>query len=119
MVNVSVHILTTIALFFLLFKLFKYRTLAFLTSLIFLVHPAQTEAVTYISGLGDPLSSLFIILGLLFYLKFRDSNDSPSNNWNYFACLGMYVLALMTKDSAVVMPALVMLADFFTVAIDR
>lgn len=112
-VNVSVHILTTIALFYLLFKLFKNRTLAFLTSLVFLIHPAQTEAVTYVSGLGDPLSGLFTILGIIFYLKFRDSGDRPSNSWYYFAAIVMYILALLSKDSAVVMPALVVLADFF------
>jgi protein O-mannosyl-transferase len=112
-VNTSIHILAAIALFYLLFRLFKHKLLAFLTTLIFLVHPAQTEAVTYISGLGDPLSGLFIFLGIIFYLRFRDSGKASSDNWDYFGAIGMYVLALMSKDSAVVMPALVALVDFF------
>ncbi|MDZ4245213.1 MAG: tetratricopeptide repeat protein, partial [Candidatus Gracilibacteria bacterium] len=34
---------------------------------IFLVHPVQVEAVTYISGLPDVLSGFFILAGLLFF----------------------------------------------------
>ncbi|MBI2607610.1 MAG: tetratricopeptide repeat protein [Candidatus Doudnabacteria bacterium] len=113
LVNTLVHILTAIALFYLLEKLFKNKLLAFLTSLVFLVHPVQTEAVTYVSGLGDPLSSLFTILGIYFYLKFRDSQAAKTNSWYYMSSLGTYVLAVMSKDSAVVMPALIALADFF------
>ena len=43
LVNTLAHIASAILLFFLLFKLFRRRWLAFLTSLIFLVHPLQTE----------------------------------------------------------------------------
>src|SRR3989338_5256998 len=55
-VNTSFHIADAILLFLILLYLFKSRPLALLTSLVFLVHPLQTEAVTYVSGLGDSLS---------------------------------------------------------------
>src|SRR3989338_4477566 len=44
-------------------------TVAFLTSLIFLIHPLQTEAITYISGRGDALVAMFMLLALLFFYK--------------------------------------------------
>lgn len=113
LVNTASHILAAIALFFLLYKLFKNQLLSFLTALVFLVHPLQTEAVAYVSGLGDPLSALFMILGIILYLRFRDGAQTKTDSWNYIASLGMYALALLTKDSALVMPALIVLADFF------
>jgi len=72
-VNTSFHITDAILLFFILLYIFKNRWLAFFTALVFLVHPLQTEAVTYVSGLGDSLSVFFMFLGILFYLKFRIS----------------------------------------------
>ena len=72
-VNTSFHITDAVLLFFILLYIFKNRWLAFFTALVFLVHPLQTEAVTYVSGLGDSLSVFFMFLGILFYLKFRIS----------------------------------------------
>jgi hypothetical protein len=102
LVNTSFHIVDAILLFFILFYIFKNRWLAFFTALIFLVHPLQTEAVTYVSGLADSLSVFFMFSGILFYLKFR----------RYFLSLLMYILALMSKETAIVMPLLIFLADF-------
>ncbi|MDP4001352.1 MAG: tetratricopeptide repeat protein [bacterium] len=118
LINMLMHLFSAIALFYLLKKLFKNYLLAFFTSLIFLVQPVQVEAVAYVSGLGDPLSSLFMVLGIIFYLKFRDDQNSKTNSWYYLSSLIMYVLALMSKDSAVVMPALIVLADFFYLSPD-
>lgn len=154
-VNISFHVADAVLLFFILFFLFKNRWLAVFTSLIFLVHPLQTEAVTYVSGLGDPLSVFFIFLGLLFYLKFRAPKQELlahkrylANRYNckvsrisgakprseqssttgrgsgksllkskpYFLSLLMYILALMSKETAIVMPALIFISDFFFVS---
>jgi len=97
-----------------------YCWLAFLTSLIFLVHPAQTEAVTYVSSLADPLSTLFIFSGIFLYLKYRTlctemaSDDHPRGGLEsplYLLSLIAYCLALMTKEAAIVMPAFIFIID--------
>src|SRR3989344_2126596 len=68
-----IHIANGIIIFLLLKRfdlgISKGRTLAiaFLTSLIFLIHPLQTEAITYISGRGDALAALFMLLALLLF----------------------------------------------------
>ncbi len=112
-VNTSFHITNAILLFFILFHLFKKRWLAVITSLIFLIHPLQTEVVTYVSGLGDPLSVLFMFLGILFYLKFRISKKTSFRSYFYFLSLLMYILALLSKETAIVMPAFILIVDFF------
>ncbi len=113
LVDISFHIANAVFLFFVLFFIFKSRFLAFSAALIFLVHPLQTEAVTWITGLGDALSAFFIFLGILFYLKFRISGDPPLKSRSYLLSLIMYILALMSKEIAIIMPAFIFIVDFF------
>lgn len=113
LVNTLFHLANAIFIFFILGYIFKNRGLAGLTALVFLVHPLQTEAVTYVSGLGDPLSVFFIFLGIIFYLKFRISKKTAPQSKFYLSSLLMYILALMSKETAIIMPALIFIADFF------
>jgi Tfp pilus assembly protein PilF len=69
--DLLLHILNTILLFVFLKKIFimqKFRfpqSLAFLLSLIFLVHPVNVEAVAYIAVTQDLMLGCFLLLGLL------------------------------------------------------
>jgi tetratricopeptide (TPR) repeat protein len=76
-------------------------------ALLFLAHPAHTEAVAYISGRRDLLSTLFFLLGLLCWLEF---NRTARRRW-----LGFFVLAwgaaLGVKEMAVTLPAICALHD--------
>ena len=55
LVNNGLHVANGILIFLILLGVFKRRLPAFLAALLFLIHPLQTEAVTYISGRGDPM----------------------------------------------------------------
>lgn len=112
-VNTSFHIANAVLLFFILFILFKKKWLSFFTALVFLIHPLQTEVITYVSGLGDPLSAFFIFSGIFFYLKFRISKSAPLKSNFYFLSLLMYVFGLMSKETAIIMPAFIFIVDFF------
>ncbi len=112
-INIVFHITNAILLFLILLYLFGNRWLAVITSFIFLVHPLQTEAVTYVSGLGDPLSNFFIFLGIIFFIKFRISGKKIHQSYLYFSSLSMFIFALMSKETAIVMPAYLFLVDFF------
>ncbi|MBI2355769.1 MAG: tetratricopeptide repeat protein [Candidatus Doudnabacteria bacterium] len=140
-VNTSLHIANAILLFFILRKLLASveiasslrssqmrnnasaseakqsisKLLAFLTSLVFLIHPLQTEAVAYVSGLADPLSTFFILLGILFYLKFRGTYFSHGyfRYRYYWLTIGCYIAAVLSKDTAVIMPAMLAITDYF------
>lgn len=113
-VNTSFHIIDAILLFFILFYIFRKRWLALLTAIVFLIHPLQTEAVTYVNSLGDSLSVFFIFLGILFYLKFRFSDKKALQSGAYFLAFIMYIFALMSKETAIVMPAFIFIADFLS-----
>ena len=118
-VSTSFHVANAVLLFLILSSLFRKRRVAVFTALIFLVHPLQTEAVTYIAGMGDPLSAFFMFLGIFFFVKFRTSKITAQKSVPYFLSLLMYALALMSKETAIVMPALIFIADFFLTSRNR
>ena len=104
----AIHIANAILIFLLLSRLLLARWVAFLTALIFAIHPLQTEAVAYISGRGDPLALFFMLSALLLYLK----SKSPADSWKLLS-LGSLILALLSRETAIVFPFLLMLCEFF------
>jgi tetratricopeptide (TPR) repeat protein len=114
--NTLFHIIVAFLLFLLVYKLQQLSCgtaknkyiLAFLVSLIFLVHPLQTEAVTYVAGRGDPLSAIFSLLAILFYINFRTSKGGIK----YLGGgLLFFVLGLLVKEQVIFLPALVFLVE--------
>lgn len=63
--NTLMHCLNGILLFLFLVLIRFGKVKSFLVSLVFLMHPIQTEAVTYLSSRGDILYLFFLFLSLL------------------------------------------------------
>lgn len=101
--SMMIHIAGGIVLFLLLKKLFDNQLLALLTSTFFLIHPLQTEAVSYASGRGDPLSFFFVVLAL--YLSLQKTTTAKTVAVISFIC------ALLSKEVAIMTPALVFLVQ--------
>jgi len=109
--SIVFHAIDAVLLFVLFNLIFKRRYLAFISALLFAIHPLQTQAVTYIAGFGDPLSTFFMLSGAIFYIK---SIKDEENRRRLLLATGlMQILALCSKESAVMMPGLLFLADFF------
>lgn len=82
-----------------------YRNLfAFFVSSLFLVHPLQTEAVTYISGRADPLSLFFMLGSFLFFIKYL--TELKRSFIYYLAALLFFALALFSKEASLILPFL-------------
>ncbi len=74
-----------------------------LMALFFLIHPVQTEAVSYISGLADPLALLFIFGGLLWYGRaLKRRGQATPFVLGIVPALVWLCLALLCKENAVV-----------------
>ncbi|MBI3486299.1 tetratricopeptide repeat protein [Candidatus Daviesbacteria bacterium] len=65
--NTFLHIASGIILFLFLLRIKFNKTLSFWVSAIFLVHPVQTEAVTYLSSRGDSFYSLLFLISLYLF----------------------------------------------------
>lgn len=110
-VSILVHALNGILIFYLFQKIFARKWLALLVALIFVTHPLQTQVVAYISGIGDPLFSFFVLLGTYTYI-ISQKNSVERRLYRLLTYL-LLLFALMTKESAIIMPAIMLLADYF------
>lgn len=77
-----------------------------LTALLFALHPAHTEAVTYISGRSTSLMTFFYLAAVLAYAKGREQNHALSL---YLISPLMFVLAVASKETAVTLPCALLL----------
>lgn len=79
------------------------NNVALLAGLIFLLHPSHTEAVTWVSGRSDLLAAFFFLLSVLAYV----SNSRASKAGVPALSLAWFALALLSKESAACLPAVV------------
>src|SRR5262249_32768525 len=114
LVSLVLHIGCSIGVFYLLLLLSGQRLVAAGAAALFAVHPIHSESVCWVSGLTDPLFSLFFIASLCLYLKAKgwteDSKDvgggvgkAARNTGSQFqraASLALFVLAAYSKETA-------------------
>lgn len=110
--NIIFHILAAMLVFCLLEKISRKKSLSFFFSLIFLVHPVLTQAVAWLPGRNDSLLAIFVLAAFIFFLNFL---HQPKLKY-YLGYLLFLFLALLTKETAVFLPLLVIFYFWF---IDR
>lgn len=108
--NLLLHLTNAILVYVLVSSLTN-SNVAFIAGLLFAVHPLQTEAITYIAGRADPLALGFLLAALLCY---RKSGARPGANLWGVASLASFLLALLSKEMAMILPALLILYDLIT-----
>lgn len=103
--NVAFYILSIVVLLYFLRKfIFKETPLiAFIASLIFLIHPIHTEVVANIKSRDEILSFLFIVLTFINVLSYQQT----SNKKHLAFGIVSYFLALLSKEYAVTMIVLI------------
>jgi hypothetical protein len=101
--SLLLHLAVTALLFFLLRRHFDNSWIAATAALIFGVHPAHIESVVWLSGATDPLAALFLLGSVLLWLGGSGWKNSPGR----IGSLACYAAALLTKETAIVFPAIV------------
>lgn len=88
----------------------KYPFAALLTAGVFALHPMHVESVAWISERKDVLYTAFFLLSLISYLQYLDKERSVK--W-YVLCFVFFVLSVLSKPSAVVLPVVLLLIDYY------
>lgn len=83
--------------------------LAFAATLIFVLHPVQTEAVTYASGRSMSLSTFFALASVAVWVAGRSTRKEHAVIHMYVASPLLMLLGIATKESAVMVPAILLL----------
>jgi protein O-mannosyl-transferase len=103
--NILLHAAVTVLLYLVLRKLLEAlrqgRIIAWTAALLFAAHPIHTEAVASVTGRSELLAAGFLLAAWLLHLT-----DRP------IAALTCFVLAVLSKESAVALAPLVLAGDY-------
>jgi tetratricopeptide (TPR) repeat protein len=94
--NVLIHVLMSFLVYYFLYQLFTNYSLALLSSVLFCVHPLQTESVSYIAGRSELLVSLFTLLTLVTYIDYVRQNTKRNI---YLISLISFICALLSREA--------------------
>ena len=82
-----------------------------IAALVFACHPVLTETVNCISYNEDLLATFFYLLALVLYIK-ATAKENSSDLPIYFFSLVSFLVALLSKEMAITLPAIIFLYDF-------
>ena len=109
LINILTHAAVTFMVFLVTRELTERSWTAGLTASLFAVHPVHAESVAWISGIADPLMTLFVLPSFLFYMRFR-----KVGSWYLLLIsLGFFFLALLSKETAITFPLIVAYCELF------
>jgi protein O-mannosyl-transferase len=123
LVNLTIHIANGFLVYTLVLLLFRAtgRTpsfhdripwIAFVTALLFVVHPIQTQAVTYLVQRFASLVTLFYLLTVVAYLKWRLALPKGRRPYLWYGvALLSTVLAMKTKENSLTLPFMLLLVE--------
>jgi Tfp pilus assembly protein PilF len=122
--SVLIHVANAVLLFFVARRLLALSTHseprdsasdlalpAAFAALFFSLHPLRVESVAWITERRDTLSLFFYLVSVLAYLRFRDA-PSFRSRW-YWTALGAFACALLSKGTAVTLPAVLVLLNVY------
>lgn len=88
------------------------RRAPLVAGLFFAVHPAFTEAVTYISSRSSLLATSFYLGCVLLFLAFVDAKSGGRRNCLFAAAFASFVLGTLTKELLATVPIMLVLIDW-------
>ena len=108
--SVLLHALNVILVYLLADRIIKNRYSAVIAGLLFACHPALSEAVDAISYNEDLLTAAFFLLAFIGYTGINTA-EVKSCIRVYILSLFSFLLALLSKEMAITLPAVIFLYD--------
>lgn len=108
--NILLHVCNSLLVALLVLRIYKNRTIALLTGILFAVHPLHVESVAWVTGRKDVLCLFFYLLAFLTYIKWR--TVPRTSTFILFNLLGL--AALLAKPLAVSLAPVFLLYDIYT-----
>lgn len=128
LLNVIIHIANAFLVFLLsglILKILHFdeerinmrRAAAFFTSMLFLVHPVETQAVSYVTQRFTSLSAFFYLGSVLCYLAARIRIEEGRLTFREYGIYGLGVLScilgMKTKEIAFTIPFMIAVLEYF------
>ncbi|MBI5685128.1 MAG: glycosyltransferase family 39 protein [Verrucomicrobia bacterium] len=109
LVNVALHALASLAVFAVARLMFSHRWVAVAVALMFAAHPSHAETVQWVAANADAAMGCFFLASFAafgWWLRQR-------RPWQYGGAVVAFVAALCSKESAIVLPAVLLAYEFY------
>ncbi len=117
LISIILHVIVVLSIYYFLNSLYEERFVAFLAAALFAVHPIHTESVTWISGRPDLLAAVFFFTSLIIFAKLCGTKRSVTTFFSLlFLSLFLYFLALLSKESSIVLVGILPIILYFFAA---
>ncbi|MGD9228939.1 MAG: tetratricopeptide repeat protein [Desulfobacterales bacterium] len=123
LVNIVIHVISGILLYFFIQATFRAPALrsgnthakwiSFFAAAIWMVHPLQTQSISYMVQRMNSLAAMFYILSFLLYAHFRMNPQKRSKGWLLSGCILAGILALGSKENAATLPFFIILYEWY------
>jgi tetratricopeptide (TPR) repeat protein len=107
--TVLVHLAVVLMVYVLARRVTGDRLTAAIATVIYGLHPTHIETVAWISGVTEPLLAVFVIGSFVSYARSRDGGQGAG--WWRAASAASYGLAMLCKETGVMVPALLFAYD--------
>ncbi len=112
LIDLIIHLLNVLLVFIFIRKIAGNDFAASLCALAFGIHPMHVEPVAWISGRKDLLSTFFYLASAITYLSYLEGKNRSGWRWYAVASL-LFACSLLSKATAVTLPAALLLIDYY------
>ncbi|MBF0463906.1 MAG: tetratricopeptide repeat protein [Nitrospirae bacterium] len=123
--NIIIHVINGLLIYYVISLISKieaneknnsyyhYETLAFFAALIFVAHPMELFAVTYVVQRAASMAAMFYLLTLIFYIKFRIAQSTALGTKKFYLLSLLFTLmASKTKEITITLPVMLTIFEF-------
>ncbi|MBI2119342.1 MAG: tetratricopeptide repeat protein [Elusimicrobia bacterium] len=123
--NLLLHILSSLLVFVLIRKIIFLKDqrdsfwIPFLVSILFISHPMQSNAVTYVFSRAELLAAFFYLCSLIFFLHYwkiilysphpEGMGSALKKSFYYIFSMLFFIAALFSKQNAVTLPVIILI----------
>jgi protein O-mannosyl-transferase len=86
---------------------------AFVSALVFAVHPLRVESVAWVTERRDVLSGVFFFGSTLLYVRSCDESLASTRRRDYWLAVALFSCALLSKATAMTLPAVLALLSVY------
>jgi Tfp pilus assembly protein PilF len=109
--NLILHLLNILLVFYFIRLLTGQQWVAFITAVLFALHPMHVESVSWVAGRVDVLYSFFYLSALCAYLLYLKDGKWK---WGYYVlAYVLFIFSLWSKVMAVSLPIVFFAIDYF------
>lgn len=112
--SIILHFINALLLYVLIKKLRFDDFIAFIAAVLFAVHPALSQAVSYISAMAEPLGAAFLLAGLIFFIEALSADRGFRTVYAVVLMLLFFLSSMLSKESMIMaLPLCLVLTLYF------